>query len=96
MSDNKENVRCPKCGAATVHAEKRGWNIWVGFIGSGAIVITCLKCGHRFKPGEGLAAPVSPPPAAARQPAPPPAKKPSKLYDGVNQAGDGEIPTYKL
>jgi DNA-directed RNA polymerase subunit M/transcription elongation factor TFIIS len=45
-------VRCPKCKSEQIHAEKRGWNVLTGFIGSGAVVITCLKCGHRFKPGQ--------------------------------------------
>jgi DNA-directed RNA polymerase subunit RPC12/RpoP len=44
-------VQCPSCGSTQIHAEKRGWNIWTGLIGSGKIVLTCLKCGHKFKPG---------------------------------------------
>ena len=46
-----DTVRCPKCGSGHIHAEKRGWSIWSGVIGSGQIIITCLKCGHKFKPG---------------------------------------------
>jgi len=46
-------VRCPKCGSSETHAEKRGWRITTGFIGSSKIYITCLRCGKRFKPGEG-------------------------------------------
>ena len=49
----EDNVKCPKCGSAQVHAEKRGWSFSTGMIGSGKIVLTCLKCGHKFKPGEG-------------------------------------------
>ena len=45
-------VTCPKCGSTQIHAEKRGWNLLTGFIGSGQIVLTCLKCGHKFKPGQ--------------------------------------------
>lgn len=45
-------VTCPHCGSAQVHAEKRGWSMFSGFIGSGKIFITCLKCGERFRPGE--------------------------------------------
>jgi hypothetical protein len=48
-----DDLRCPKCGSRHIHAEKRGWNIWTGVIRSGQIVITCLKCAHRFRPGEG-------------------------------------------
>jgi hypothetical protein len=48
-----DKVACPRCGSTQIHAEKRGWNLWTGFIGSGSVVLTCLKCSHRFKPGEG-------------------------------------------
>jgi DNA-directed RNA polymerase subunit RPC12/RpoP len=84
MSDNaQDEVRCPKCGSAKIHAEKRGWNIWVGFIGSGKIVITCLACGHKFKPGEGVQ--------------PPQATLPSPSSHGPKSDEDDRgIPTYKL
>ena len=49
----EDEVKCPNCGSTQVHAEKRGWSIWTGFLGSGKILITCLKCGHKFSPGEG-------------------------------------------
>ncbi len=45
-------VRCPKCRSTQIHAEKRGWSLWTGLIGSGAVVITCLQCGNKFKPGK--------------------------------------------
>ncbi|MBN8833748.1 MAG: hypothetical protein BGO53_08965 [Sphingobacteriales bacterium 39-19] len=32
-----------------------GIGLVAGAIGSGKIRITCLSCGHRFKPGEGAA-----------------------------------------
>lgn len=44
-------VRCPRCGSVQVHAEKRGWSVWTGLMGSGKIVLTCLRCSHRFSPG---------------------------------------------
>jgi len=46
-------LRCPKCGATQVHADRRGWGLMTGFIGSGKIYITCLLCAHRFRPGQG-------------------------------------------
>ncbi len=49
----EDEVRCPKCGSAQIHAGKRGWSIAIGMIGSGKIVLTCLNCGHKFKPGKG-------------------------------------------
>ncbi len=51
--DDDDTVRCPECGSRQIHAEKRGWNFWFGLIGSGTIVLTCLKCGHKFYPGDG-------------------------------------------
>jgi hypothetical protein len=45
-------IQCPKCKSADVHAEKRGWSIFTGSIGSKKIYLTCLNCNHRFKPGE--------------------------------------------
>lgn len=45
-------VRCPKCGSTEYHAGARGFNLVTGFIGSGKTVLTCLKCGHRWKPGK--------------------------------------------
>jgi DNA-directed RNA polymerase subunit RPC12/RpoP len=51
MDDSK--VKCPRCGSEQIHAEKRGWNMWTGDLGSGKIILTCLKCSNKFKPGEG-------------------------------------------
>jgi DNA-directed RNA polymerase subunit RPC12/RpoP len=86
MKPNQEtdDVRCPKCGSAKIHAEKRGWSMWVGFMGSGKIVVTCLACGHRFKPGEGAME------VKAEEVAP----KTSKLL-AVEEDERG-IPTFKL
>lgn len=41
-------VCCPKCGSTEFHHGKRGWNIFTGLIGSGKIVMTCLKCGNKW------------------------------------------------
>ena len=49
----EQAIGCPKCGSSQVHADQRGWSYMTGFIGSGKILITCLRCGCRFKPGEG-------------------------------------------
>lgn len=43
-------TKCILCGSEQISANKRGWNMLTGFIGSGNIVITCLNCGHRWKP----------------------------------------------
>jgi predicted RNA-binding Zn-ribbon protein involved in translation (DUF1610 family) len=65
---DKDEVMCPKCGSTKLHAEKRGWSIWVGFIGSGKIVVTCIACGHRFRPGEGVVGQSSPKPTEMKKP----------------------------
>ncbi len=52
--ESDQTVKCPKCHSTQVHAEKRGWSLLSGFIGSRRIVITCLRCGHKFKPGQGV------------------------------------------
>jgi rubrerythrin len=60
-------IRCPKCHSTQVTAQKQGFGLgkavvgsvltWSpggllgGFIRSRKIYLTCLKCGHRFKPG---------------------------------------------
>jgi hypothetical protein len=49
---SEQAVRCPKCGSTQIHAEKRGYKVLTGFIGSSKIIITCLSCGAEFRPGE--------------------------------------------
>lgn len=61
-------IRCPKCNSNQITANKKGFSggkavagavltggigILAGTIGSGKVVITCLACGNKFKPGEG-------------------------------------------
>lgn len=43
-------IKCPKCGSTAVTAGQRGFNILTGFIGSGATVNRCAKCGYKWKP----------------------------------------------
>lgn len=60
-------ISCPKCGSHDLHAGKKGFSgtkavggavltgglgLLAGTIGSNKVVITCLKCGNHFKPGE--------------------------------------------
>jgi predicted nucleic-acid-binding Zn-ribbon protein len=62
-------IRCPKCRSNQVTADKKGFSgtkavggailtggvgLLAGTIGSNKIIITCLACGHQFKPGEDL------------------------------------------
>lgn len=51
-SMDKNVICCPKCGSTKYHAGARGFGLVTGFIGSGKTVLTCLKCGHRWKPGK--------------------------------------------
>ena len=61
-------IFCPKCGSSNIHTAKKGYSIKKGILGgllfgrtgllAGAIgkddvIMTCLECGHQFKPGEG-------------------------------------------
>ena len=61
-----EKVKCPKCGSTQLTANKKGFRLGkaavgglllgpVGLLGgvveSGKVLITCLKCGHQWKPG---------------------------------------------
>ncbi len=63
-----DQIICPKCGSTQIHADKKGYSVGkaaagvvltggiglvAGTIGSNKIKITCLKCGHKFNPGEG-------------------------------------------
>ena len=43
-------VCCPRCGSTQFHSDKRGWSIFTGLLGSNKIVMTCLKCGHKWTP----------------------------------------------
>lgn len=58
-------VRCPVCGSTQIAAAKKGFGVGKaaagglllgpvgllgGFIGSRKIKITCLKCGHEWRP----------------------------------------------
>lgn len=43
---------CPKCHSTSLSANKRGWKLSSGLIGSSKVLVTCLNCGHQFKPGK--------------------------------------------
>ena len=49
---DRSTICCPKCGSTEYHAGQRGYSLLTGFIGSGKTVLTCLKCGNRWKPGK--------------------------------------------
>lgn len=65
-NDKEEDVvRCPICRSQQLTANKKGFGLGkaiggailtggvgllAGFIGSGKVKITCLKCGHSWRP----------------------------------------------
>jgi predicted RNA-binding Zn-ribbon protein involved in translation (DUF1610 family) len=51
---SEDGVKCPKCGSTQIQAGKRGWSFWTGMIGMNKITLTCLSCGNKFSPGEGI------------------------------------------
>lgn len=64
------DIKCPICGSEQIHVEKKGFNAVkavagtvlvdplvgaiAGSAGKDKIVLTCLKCGHQFSPGDPL------------------------------------------
>lgn len=57
-------MKCPRCGSTSLSGNKKGYGIGKGIvgaailgplglvaenIGSGKVVITCMKCGHKFR-----------------------------------------------
>lgn len=64
-----DKIKCPKCGSTQLTANKKGFSgtqavggailtggigLLAGTIGSNKIKITCLVCGHQFRPGADL------------------------------------------
>lgn len=43
---------CPKCHSTSLSANKRGWKLATGLLGSSKVLVTCLNCGYKFKPGK--------------------------------------------
>ena len=50
--NNDDTVRCPKCGSTQIHSGERGHSFVTGWLGSGKVMITCLKCGHKWDPAK--------------------------------------------
>lgn len=64
-SEREDSVCCPRCGSTQLTANKKGFGLGKaaagglllgpvgllgGFLGSNKVIITCLKCGHQWKP----------------------------------------------
>lgn len=69
IQENKANgiVCCPKCGSASVTAQKKGFGfvrgaigmsvgidvgLVAGGLGANKVILTCMNCGHQWKPGK--------------------------------------------
>lgn len=65
QAQEADDVCCPRCGSTQLSANKKGFGIGKaatgglllgpvgllgGFLGSNKVIITCLKCGHQWKP----------------------------------------------
>lgn len=63
----EDKLYCPHCGSSQLAANKNGFGagkaltgailtgglgLLAGFIGSGKVKVTCLKCGKKMKAGE--------------------------------------------
>ena len=74
MKEQSDKLYCPYCGSSQLSANKKGFGagkaltgavltggigLLAGFIGSGNVKITCLKCGKVLKPGELTTTPLS-------------------------------------
>lgn len=66
-TDSSNEIKCPKCKSKSITANKEGFGLGKavvggvltggvgllgGFIGSNKIRLTCLNCGHIWKPGK--------------------------------------------
>lgn len=64
----ESELRCPKCNSSQLTNNKKGFGLGQaaagaillgpigllgGFMGSNKVVVTCLKCGHSWQPGQG-------------------------------------------
>ena len=64
---SEDQIECPKCHSTQLTADKKGFGLGKaiagglllgpvgligGFLGSGNVMITCLRCGNRWSPGE--------------------------------------------
>lgn len=74
MEQTEDKLYCPHCGSSQLVANKKGFGagkavtgailtggigLLAGFIGSGKVKVTCLKCGKQWNPGELLTSPLT-------------------------------------
>lgn len=51
MDNGSNNVTCPACQSTKTHVGTRGFDFLDGVQKYSEILITCLDCGTKFKPG---------------------------------------------
>lgn len=76
--EQEDKLYCPKCGSSQLVANKKGFGagkalggailtggvgLLAGFIGSGKVKVTCLKCGSTWEPGQLRTTPLPPSPS---------------------------------
>lgn len=74
MEQIEEKLYCPHCGSSQLATNNKGFGtgravtgailtggigLLAGFIGSGSVKVTCLKCGRQWNPGELLTSPLT-------------------------------------
>lgn len=70
----EDKLYCPHCGSSQLVANKKGFGagkaltgavltggigLLAGFVGSGKVKVTCLKCGQQWSPGQLRTTPLS-------------------------------------
>ncbi len=48
----EDKVTCPSCGSTQIAAVRRGLKLSTGWVRSGQVILTCMKCGRQFRPGQ--------------------------------------------
>lgn len=71
----EDKLYCPHCGSSQLVANKKGFGagkavtgalltggigLLAGFIGSGKVKVTCLRCGSKWEPGQLRTTPLPP------------------------------------
>lgn len=50
--EERNTIRCPRCGSTQITTGQRGYSLFSGFLGSNKTVNRCANCGYSWKPGK--------------------------------------------
>lgn len=50
--EEKNTIKCPKCGSTQITTGQKGYSLITGFLGSNKTVNRCANCGYSWKPGK--------------------------------------------